>query len=264
MKKRKLIFVLLLSCAMLCGCGSRGSGSPYLTETERDTLVQQLLESIDISYDPNYPTTGDMTLENSSDYTLTDFYLMRHGANNMVITYFSSLPAHTKACASAYLADDGWDQIAKSGETSFYLNYTIGEYSYTAEDLSLRIAPESSLPAGELTVRLEVEDEAVTVEMGQKLEFDTGTEINGVSSARIYSLLGSVDYSSYGEYYYGLSFEVDGSKPASGALVYKLVDEEDVIWASGDISFYSGDIHSLYIGAHLIPGTYTLLFEEIK
>ncbi len=261
MKKTGVILALLLCCVLLCACG-KGPSSPYLTEEERSSLEQSLADSIVVSYDPEYPQSSEMTVENNSEHTLSDFWVMRRGSNTVVARFFS-LPAGGKAVSSAYSSETAWDKLA-AGEPQFYFRYSVGAYSYTSEDLSLRIQSkgEAVLSAAPLEVLIETEDGVSPLDLKGKTEFSSGTEIEGVSAFRIYSLTGSVNYSENGNYYYSLSFDIEGKKPGSGTLVYKLLDADDVIWDSGSISFYSGDTDRIYISPYLDPGTYTLLFEE--
>ena len=261
MKKTRIILALLLCCVFLCACG-KGQSSPYLTEEERGALDQSLAESIVITYNPEYPQSSEMTFVNSSDYMLSDFWVSMRGSNTVVARFFS-VPAGGKALANAYSSESTWDKLA-AGDPKFYFRYSIGAYSYTSEDLSLQIQPkgDAALSAEPLEILIETADGVMPLDLNGKTEFSTGTEIDGLSAFRIYSLTGSASYSESGDYYYNLSFDVEGKKPASGTLAYKLLDTEDVIWDSGSISFYSGDTDKLYIGEYLAPGTYTLLFEE--
>ncbi len=263
MKKTGIILALLLCCAFLCACG-KGPSSPYLTEEERSALDQGLAESIVISYDPEYPQSSKMTVENNSDHTLSDFWVMRRGSNTVVARFFS-LSAGEKAMYSAYSSEVPWDKLA-AGDPQFYFRYSVGAYAYTSDDLSLQIQPQGADASGAepLEVLIETENGTEPLELNGKTEFSAGTEIEGLSAFRIYSLTGSVSYSETGDYYYSLSFDVEGKKPSSGTLAYKLLDTDDVIWDSGSISFYSGDTDKIYISPYLKPGTYTLLFEEYK
>ena len=261
MKKTGKILALLLCCVFLCACG-KGSSSPYLTEEERSALEQGLAESIVISYDPEYPQSSEMTVENNSDHILSDFWVMRRGSNTVIARFFS-LPAGGKAAASAYSSESAWNKLA-AGDPQFYFRYSIGAYSYTSEDLSLKIQPRAKAESsGEpLEILIATADGVIPLDLNGKTEFSSGTEIDGVSAFRIYSLTGSVNYSETGNYYYSVGFDVEGKKPGSGTLAYKLLDADDVIWDSGSISFYSGDTDRIYISPYLDPGTYTLLFEE--
>ena len=261
MKKTAMLLALLLCCVFLCACG-KGQSIPYLTEEERGALDQGLAESIVISYDPEYPQSSEMIIVNGSNHALSDFWVMRRGSNTVVARFFS-LPAGGKAVTSAYSSESPWDKLA-AGDPKFYFRYSVGAYSYTSEDLTLQIQPkgEAALTAEPLEIQIETENGAEPLALDGKTEFSSGTEIDGLSAFRIYSLTGSVSYSETGNYYYNLCFDVEGKKPSSGTLVYKLLDAEDVIWDSGSISFYSGDTDRIYISAYLDPGTYTLLFEE--
>lgn len=261
MKRTAMILSLLVACILLCGCGKKDS-SPYLTEEQRSELNRQIAESITITYQADYAQSAEMRIENRSDYNLSDFYLMRRGSNTVVGLY-ESFPAQTKAVYSAY-SEVGWDQLAKS-DPQFYFRYTIGAYSYTSEDMMLNIVPKEagSEDARPLEILLETADGTIPLDLSGKTEFSTGTELNGLSTARIYSMDTSVSYSEYGDYYYSLKFETEGKKPSSGELVYKLLDQDGLIWYSNYISFYSGDTQTVYISAYLDPGTYTLRFEEI-
>ncbi len=263
MKKFSIILILMLSCIFLCSCGKSGDAA-YLSEEERSSIEQMLAESITVYYDPEYPQSGELLLENPLDDTLTDLIISRSGSN-MSITYLTTVPGHTKVRSSAYLSDSSWDKLQKNEGIRYQLDYTIGAYSYSAEDIILRIEPKSEVPVEELKIMIEVQDEVIPLEWNKKMEFSSGNEINGLTMARIYSLNGSASYSSGENVYSSVTIEVDGKKPDKGNLVYKLLDEDDVVWASGDISFYSGDIDKIYIYEDLVPGiTYTLLFEEIK
>ncbi len=258
---KKAVCFLLVLCFCLSGCGlsAHRVNSPFLTTEQREKLEGSLIDSLRILYDPNYPTSGVLYLQNDSDYHLVDVLIIDQN-ESMQVLYTAEIPPHSEIRMNVY-ASDGWE---KAADDPLSLEYTIGEYSYYTEKLKATISPEENPDISPLRVTIHTIDGDMELVMNEAVNFTVGNEINGLSSGRIYSITPEASFSTSDGVYNILTLAVEGREPSGYTdLIAKLIDENGVVRDTTSVYFSDGSA-TIYFFCDMEPNlSYTVEFLEL-
>ena len=166
------------------------------------------------------------------------------------------------SCTEAdFYTFDQWSEIKKETDNKFYFEYTIGDYTYTSEDMLLN---EDDSPANwaynkDITVSIDTIDGKITLVPDKTEEFSDGDEINGLRQSEIYSVsLADLSRNVLGLYSFDIN--VTGKRGDSGNLIYKLTDANGTVYESS--SLYLGNDSTAIYFYSIESGNYTLVFVE--
>lgn len=247
MKTIKRLFLLLLSCILLSGCGA--GGKAHLSDSALDKLEKDLLDSLVICGTVDSATCS---IRNHSEYDMQDvyFYDKETDINICGIQY---LPAKTGA-NNLYC---GLQELPE-GTGEVYVVFTIGQYRYTSKSTvtaefgssrveGIHISVQTSHGRKELT-----EDTPLIFEDGVEIE-DIGDTLKSLEVKYSYSYDGKIR----------AEITVHGKKRTSGYghEVAKLFGSDDVIYGSSGI-FLSDSGEDDFTFYSLNAGDYLLVIEE--
>ena len=262
-KKACLAAAIIALCTLLSACSGSGTRAvtPYLKAGERSSLESDLWSSVRISADTVSPAKIHVAYDNNSQYAISDFVIYR--ADNGERIYWSYLVPAESCTEADFYNGDQWSDIKKETENKFYFEYTIGDYTYTTEDVLLN---EDNSPANraynkDITVSIDTFDGRITLQPDNTEEFSEGDEINGLKKSKIYSVsLVELSRNDFG--FYTLGINVTGKRGDSGNTIYKLTDDNGTVYESS--SLYFGNDGTVIRFYSIESGNYTLVFEESR
>ena len=259
MKKLIAILTAAVLCLLLCACGG-STRQPYLTEEERTRIEQALNDNLKLLPPENDYNTNSLGVEltNPTEYDLYDVRVILSGENSSMLFYY--LPAGSTVRQTAYF---GGDREFASGQAyNVELRYTIGAYTYTADQVRHEVAAGSIVP--EIVVQT-TEGERI-LKYGERLDLED-VMVEGLRNVRIqYLEITSYSKRSDGTCY-SLNIEGEANTRSSSYITYSslLRDETGLVLDANycSVSSGSGSLH-IYVYAPLSQGRYYLDFQEKK
>lgn len=252
MKTIRWILSLILLTSILCGCSSliQSNQTPYLDQKERAAIEQSILNGMKLIAENN---STQISLQNDSNYTLFDVEFV----SSETQTIFFSLPLFEKKM-NCNLEIYSQELLEADNNTSIYMVYTIGDYTYYSDLMVPVKKTDASISdtASAYHITLDTKDGMVELDTDKPLDFFAGTEISGLKKFRINSITTRVPYDG------AIDFDLTGSRPNdwSSNLTAKLRDDDGIIVSSSSV--YLSDGKGTIYCFDVDPGNYTLTFEE--
>ena len=252
MKTIRWILSLVLLTSILCGCSSpvQSNQTPYLNQKERAAIEQSIMNGMEFISENN---STRVSLQNDSNYTLYDVEFV--SSETQVI--FFSIPLFEKKM-NCNLEIYSQDLLEADSNTSIYMVYTIGDYTYYSDLMVPVKKADTSIPsaASAYHVTLDTSDGMVELAPDKPLDFYAGTEISGLKKFRINSITATIPYEG------AVDFDLTGSSPNNYMvnLTAKLWNEDGIVVSSSNVFFLDGE--STIYCFDVDPGNYTLTFEE--
>lgn len=256
MKKTICICIsFILLCLTLCGCSSSGK-VPYLSESERERVESELIENMKIYVYPEF-TSGDVLLRGDSKYNIYNIYMGIPGEPILAFN-FHSLPKSSSTSQPFHLRNG--DSIDSVKSTEYYIQYSIGAYTYQTKTFYPPNVQEAS--DAKLEIILKTDDGQEILRPGEKVKFSTGRELDGISRSRLDYLYCDATYTSYSDSF-NMTIQTEG-KDSGISVGYQLITEDGLVTQTGTLYFDNGSA-TLYFfsGNGIAPGTYTLKFFEL-
>ena len=249
-----------LCILMLTACG-KAERVPYLSGNERKKLETQFMDNIRLAQGIQSSTDLDFSFKNTSDHTLQDFGVLR-ADNGVSLISFPSIPAgcevRCRAAGSEELAS-----IAEKTDHQYRFRYTIGDYTYESPCYTIELNPSDEAAASDLTILLNTDSGTIPLDFSKIIEFPIGNEINGIESARIYSIESSANYDESRKLYYSVTLRIQCREPDSGRLICKVYDADGVVVTTAS-AYVTDEFWDAYLSTEFEPGVrYTLVFREV-